>query len=288
MCIRDRFLDAIALHYYTRVGDKVIIEYLPDGNERYLRDNSKSRKSATDFDEDQWFGVMKAAAFTDELVSKHIAIMDQYDPEKKVALIVDEWGTWFDNEPGTNPGFLYQQNTLRDAVSAGISLNIFNNHADRIHMTNIAQTINVLQAMVLTEGEKMILTPTYHIYDMYKVHQDAKLLDFAVLSDDYECGTENLKQINASVSKDSLGNINATLVNLYPNQMAEVTCHIADFGMISMVNGTVHTSGAMNTMNTFEHPDQIQPEEFEDFVIEGNTIHIKMPSKSVVLLTVKR
>ena len=179
------FLDAIALHYYTRVGDKVIIEYLPDGNERYLRDNSKSRKSATDFDEDQWFGVMKAAAFTDELVSKHIAIMDQYDPEKKVALIVDEWGTWFDNEPGTNPGFLYQQNTLRDAVSAGISLNIFNNHADRIHMTNIAQTINVLQAMVLTEGEKMILTPTYHIYDMYKVHQDAKLLDFAVLSDDY-------------------------------------------------------------------------------------------------------
>lgn len=117
---------------------------------------------------------MKAALFTDELVSRHIAIMDQYDPDKKVALIVDEWGTWFDNEPGTNPGFLYQQNTLRDAVSAGTSLNIFNNHADRIHMTNIAQTVNVLQAMVLTEGEKMILTPTYHIYDMYKVHPGCK------------------------------------------------------------------------------------------------------------------
>ena len=110
-------------------------------------------------------------------------------------------------------------------------------------MTNIAQTINVLQAMVLTEGEKMILTPTYHIYDMYKVHQDAKLLDFAVLSDDYECGTENLKQINASVSKDSLGNINATLVNLDPNQMAEVTCHIADFGMISKVRNRPHIRG---------------------------------------------
>lgn len=286
------FLDAIALHYYTRVGDQVIIEHLPDGNERYLRDNSKSRKSATDFDEGQWFGIMKAALFTDELVSRHIAIMDQYDPDKKVALIVDEWGTWFDNEPGTNPGFLYQQNTLRDAVSAGTSLNIFNNHADRIHMTNIAQTVNVLQAMVLTEGEKMILTPTYHIYDMYKVHQDAKLLDFAILSDDYECdyecGTEKLNQINASISKDAKGNINATLVNVNPNQMAEVTFHIGDFGMISQVCGTVLTSDAMNTMNTFEHPNQIHPREFTDFVIEGNTIYIKMPSKSVILLTIKR
>ena len=282
------FLDAIALHYYTRLEDKVIVEYLPDGNERYITDSYRSRKSATDFDESQRYGVMKAAAFTEELVSKHIAIMDRYDPYKKVALIVDEWGTWFDNEPGTNPGFLYQQNTLRDAVSAGISLNIFNNHADRIHMTNIAQTVNVLQAMVLTEGEKMVLTPTYHVYDMYKVHQDAKLVDFAVLSNDCQLGGESLKQINTSISKDANGNINATLVNIDPNQMAEVKCHIEGFGMISKVSGTVLTSGAMNTMNTFENPNQIQPEEFTDFVIEGNTIHIKMPSKSVVLLTVKR
>lgn len=142
--------------------------------------------------------------------------------------------------------------------------------------------------MVLTEGEKMILTPTYHVYDMYKVHQDAKLLDFAVLSDDYECGTEKLRQMNASISKDAKGNINATLVNINPNQMAEVTFHIGDFGMISHVYGTVLTSDAMNTMNTFEHPDQIHPKEFTDFIIEGNTIYIKMPSKSVVLLTIKR
>ena len=117
-------------------------------------------------------------------------------------LIIDEWGTWFDCEPGTNPGFLYQQNTLRDAVSAGTSLNIFNNHSDRIHMTNIAQTINVLQAMILTDGPDMLCTPTYHVFDMYKVHQGADLLDFALICGDYQYEGQTLKQLNASVSRD--------------------------------------------------------------------------------------
>ena len=281
------YLDAIALHYYTRIGDKIVITKLPDGNERYFTDSTRSRKSATEFDESQWFGVMQAADFTEELVSKHIAIMDKYDPEKKVALIVDEWGTWFDNEPGTNPGFLYQQNTLRDAVSAGVSLNIFNNHADRIHMTNIAQTINVLQAMILTEGSKMVLTPTYHVYDMYKVHQDAKLLDFAMLSDDYVCDGETLKKISCSISKDQEGTINATLVNIDPGEGAEVVCHIADFGAFGSVEGTVLTADAMNTMNTFDNPNQLQPAGFTDFQVEGDKITVQMPPKSVVLISVK-
>src|SRR5260370_31445927 len=111
----------------------------------------------------------------DELVQRHSTIMDRYDPEKRVAMVVDEWGTWFDVEPGTNPGFLYQQNTIRDALVAGLSLNIFNNHAHRVHMANIAQTVNVLQAMVLTEGEKMLLTPAYHAFKMHKAHQGATL-----------------------------------------------------------------------------------------------------------------
>lgn len=128
---------------------------------------------------------MKAAYFTEELVVKHSAIMDKYDPEKKVALIIDEWGTWFDVEPGTNPGFLYQQNTMRDAVSAAISLNIFNNHCDRVRMANIAQTINVLQAVILTEGEKMILTPTYHVFEMFKVHMDAIMQPIEIQSGTY-------------------------------------------------------------------------------------------------------
>ena len=179
------FLDAIALHYYTRIGDKVVTVHDVDGNERYLRNEENSRGSATDFKEDAWFGIMKSTLHTDTIVKKHSAIMDKYDPEKRVALIVDEWGTWFDCEPGTNPGFLYQQNTIRDAVSAASSLNIFNNHSDRIRMTNIAQTINVLQAMILTEGEKMILTPTYHVFEMYTVHHDAQLLDTAMVTDKY-------------------------------------------------------------------------------------------------------
>ena len=112
----------------------------------------------------------------DELITKHSAIMDKYDPQKKVALVVDEWGGWYDVEPGTNPGFLYQQNTMRDAMIAGATLNIFNNHADRVRMANLAQTINVLQAVILTDKEKMILTPTYHVMEMYNVHQDATLL----------------------------------------------------------------------------------------------------------------
>lgn len=169
MEIAAPYIDAIALHYYTRVADPTRTTNLADGNEQYYMDKSISRGSATEFAEDEWFQIMKASLHLEHLIQKHTAIMDFFDPDKKVDLIIDEWGTWFDCEPGTNPGFLYQQNTLRDAISAGTSLNIFNNHADRIHMTNIAQTINVLQAMILTDGSEMLLTPTYHVYDMYKV-----------------------------------------------------------------------------------------------------------------------
>lgn len=281
------YLDGIALHYYTRVDDTILITKIPDGNERYLRDNSRSRTSATDFTKEQWFAVMKASNYTEELVQKHTAIMDKYDPEKKVALIVDEWGTWFDCEPGTNPGFLYQQNTLRDAVSAATSLNIFNNHSDRIHMANIAQTINVLQAVILTEGSKMILTPTYHVYDMYKVHHDAKLLDYAILSDDYTCNEQSLKQVNASVSKDKDGVIHATLANIDPDHAADITCHIGDFGIIGEVEGTILTADDMNTMNTFEKPEQIKPEVFRNFERSEDSITIHMPAKSVLLISVK-
>ena len=132
--------------------------------------------SATDFPEDEWFITLKKALHMDELITKHSTIMDKYDPEKRIGMIIDEWGTWFDVEPGTNPGFLYQQNTIRDALVAGLHFNIFHEHADRVQMANIAQTVNVLQAMILTEGEKMILTPTYHVFDMFKVHHDATLL----------------------------------------------------------------------------------------------------------------
>ncbi len=153
-----RMMDGISLHYYTIPG------------------TWKNKGSAIEFAEDAWFATLKKALFMDELIRGHSAIMDTYDPDKRIGLIIDEWGTWFDVEPGTNPGFLYQQNSLRDALVAGVTLNIFNNHSDRVHMANIAQMVNVLQSMILTDGDKMVLTPTYHVFDMYKVHQDATLL----------------------------------------------------------------------------------------------------------------
>jgi len=281
------YFDAIALHYYTRIADPVYAHVLPDGNRMYLRNKNISRGSATEFDESEWFKIMKASIYTETLLNKHEAIMDKYDPEKRVALIVDEWGTWFDVEPGTNPGFLYQQNTLRDALAAGISLNIFNNHCDRVRMANIAQTVNVLQAMILTEGEKMVLTPTYHVFDMYKVHHDAKLLDFALLSNDYEYDGTKLKQINASVSKAHDGSINMTICNIDPNRPADISCYIEDFGALDKITGTILTAREMNARNTFDEPDNLKPESFNGFEVNGNKISIHMPSKSVVLLTVK-
>ena len=280
------YLDAIALHYYTRVGDKIRTFYGKDGNERYLSGEG-SRGSATDFQEDAWFGIMKATLHTDTIVSRHSAIMDKYDPEKRVALIIDEWGTWFDCEPGTNPAFLYQQNTLRDAVSAASSLNIFNNHSDRVRMTNIAQTINVLQAVILTEGDKIVLTPTYHVYDMYKVHQDADLLESAIVTDKYTFNGQELNKVNATISKDADGTIHMTLVNIDPNNTADVTCHIADFGGLNVGEGLVLTADEMNTMNTFENPDTLKPVEFSDFEVNGQTVTVHMPSKSVISLAVK-
>lgn len=151
--------------------------------------------------------------------------MDKYDPDKRIGLIVDEWGTWFDVEPGTNPGFLYQQNTLRDALVAGIHLNIFNNHCDRVQMANLAQTINVLQAVILTEGDKMLLTPTYHVFNMFKVHQDAELLPLLIDSENYTMDGQSIPKISSSASIDKKNILHITLCNLHPAEEEKITCY---------------------------------------------------------------
>lgn len=281
------FMDGLGLHYYTRLGDPVVIHHKADGNVDFLRDPSRTRKSATDFDESEWFGIMKSAIRTDELIRKHSQIMDKYDPDKRVALIIDEWGTWFDCEPGTNPGFLYQQNTLRDALAAGISLNIFNNHCDRVRMANLAQTVNVLQAVILTEGDKLVLTPTYHVFDMFKVHQDATLLDFAILTDEYTYQDETLKQVNGSISMSAAGEINMTLCNIDPVKSAAICCYITDFPPIEQVTGRILTSENMNDMNTFTLPDKLAPKDFHDFELSGEKIKINLPAKAVLHLSIK-
>jgi alpha-N-arabinofuranosidase len=264
-----RFMDGLSLHYYTIPGDFWT-----------------GKGSATEFDEDEWFITMKKSLHMDELITRHSVIMDKYDPEKRVALIVDEWGTWFDPEPGTNPGFLYQQNTLRDALVAGIHFNIFHEHCDRVKMANIAQAVNVLQAVILTEGAKMILTPTYHVFNMYKVHQDAELLALHLNGPEYVNGQDKINQISATASIDSEGKIHISICNLSPRDGAAIECDLRG-EVKTKVQGTIITDSEMNGRNTFEEPNRICPKEFTGASIIGNRLHVSLPAMSVVTLEIQ-
>lgn len=265
-----RLMNGLNLHYYAVSGN-----------------DWRGKRSATEFTEEEWFITLKAALLTDEIISKHSAIMDHYDPQKHVGMIVDEWGNWFDVEPGTNPGFLYQQNTMRDALTAGISLNIFNQHCDRVHMANIAQMINVLQSVILTEGDKMILTPTYHVFDMYKVHQNADLLIYTMECNDYRINEEKIPQLSVSASKDSNGKIHITLCNLNPEELADLTIELQGAN-ISKVSGKILTSLSMNAHNTFDEPDQVKPTDYNQAKLDREgIISTILPPKSVTLLTLE-
>jgi alpha-N-arabinofuranosidase len=219
----------------------------------------------------------------EELLRHHTAIMDQQDPRKRVGLVVDEWGTWYDVEPGTNPGFLFQQNTLRDALVAGTTLNIFNNHCDRVRMANIAQMINVLQAMILTDNEKMIVTPTYLVFEMYASHHDARLIPSDLESVDYEFGNNKIPAVNVSASHDETGKIHVTLCNLNPNVPVEVNCDLKGAKVAKMA-GQVLTAAEMNARNTFEKPEDLKLAEFNSFKTTGTGFATTLPPKSVVML----
>ncbi|XEC93532.1 alpha-N-arabinofuranosidase [Paenibacillus tarimensis] len=264
-----RFMDGLSLHYYT----------IPTGI-------WSDKGSSTDFDEKMWFATLKKTLFMDELIERHDTIMTKYDPEKRVALIVDEWGTWYNVEPGTNPGFLYQQNTLRDALVAGINLNIFHKHCDRVKMANIAQVINVLQSVILTEGARMVLTPTYHVMEMYKVHQDATLVDLNLTGPKYEMDGEQIDQISASASVNADNVLHVSLCNLHHADSEEVRFDIRG-RETGEVKGTVLTSDGIQAHNTFDEPDAIAPKDFTDFRIENGQLVIKLPAKSVVVIAVK-
>lgn len=245
-----------------------------------------SRGSATDFTEETYFATMQNALRMDELITNHDAIMTKYDPTKRVALVVGEWGIWTDPEPGTNPRFLYQQNSLRDAIIAGSTLNIFNNHCDRVQMAQLAQTINVLQALILTEGAKMILTPTYHIFDMYKVHMDAKMLPVKFFSPDYVFGDQTLPALNVSASQDSLGVTHITLVNIDPSKPITLSTTLNQVKWAS-VTGEILTSAKITDINTFDKPDNVVIAKFNGAKKQGDLLNVVLPPKSVVLLTLK-
>ena len=260
-------LGGIAMHHYSTV------EWNHKG-------------SATDFSEEQYFRTMKSACLMDSLVINHSAILDKYDPKKKVALVVDEWGGWYDVEKGTNPGFLYQQNTMRDAMIAGVTLNIFNNHSDRVRIANLAQTINVLQAVILTDKTKMLLTPTYHVMEMYNVHQGATLIPISVSSNDYNFGNDKLKAVWASASKDKNGVIHISLVNIDAKNAQDISIALGAIASKS-VTGRILSSGKLQNYNSFEHPDEIKPVAFNGASLKAGKLTTKIPPFSVVVLELK-
>ena len=264
-----RYMDGLSLHYYT----------LPTGD-------WGKKGSAIEFDEKEWHSTLARTLRMDEYIRQHSAIMDKYDPKKRVGLMVDEWGTWYDREPGRDMGALYQQNTLRDAIVAGINLNIFNQHADRVRMANIAQMVNVLQAMILTDKEKMVLTPTYHVFRMYRVHQGATSLPTDINAPEYRLDQATVPSLHVSASRDSEGRLHVSIVNLDPNRSAEIATTI-DGAAVKSVTGEVLTSAAMNAMNTFENREVVKPAPFSKFKLNGAQLSLTVPAKSVVMLELK-
>jgi alpha-N-arabinofuranosidase len=261
-------IDGIDLHNYTVAG------------------TWENKGSATGFTEEGWFRAVQRALRMDTLITRHSTIMDRYDPGRRVWLIVGEWGMWHDPEPGSHPGFLYQQNALRDAVVAALHLNIFNAHAERVRMANIAQTVNVLQSMILTQGDRMILTPTYWVFDMYKVHQDATLIPLYIRSDSYTFDGQSVRAVSASASRDKTGAIHITLVNVDPDRPRTVQVDIRGV-KVSVVSGRLLTAPTMQAHNTFEDPEAVRPVDFSGARLSGGMLNVELPSKSVVVLELR-
>jgi len=261
--------DGLSLHYYT------------------VPHTWASKGSATEFGEDDWFITLKKALFIDQLIARHATIMDRYDPEKRVGLLVDEWGVWHDVEPGTRPGFLYQQNTLRDALVAGVTLNVFNAHCDRVTMANLAQTVNVLQAMILTEGQAMVLTPTYHVFEMYRVHQGATLLRVDLDCSTYERGESSIPAVHVSASRDDgSGTVHLSICTLDPRRDVRLVCDVRGMEP-TRVAGRFLTAAAINAHNTFDHPERVGPAPFDGATLDGGRVVVELPAKSIVVLAIE-
>ncbi len=252
-----RAMDGLSLHYYTVPGDW------------------GHKGKATEFTDEEYYATVEKAYVMEELIHRHDALMDRYDPDKRIALIVDEWGTWYDVEEGTNPGFLYQQSSMRDAMVAALTLNIFNKHCDRIHMANIAQLVNVLQSVILTEGPRMLLTPTYFIFKLYKDHQENDLLESVLIPDGPE-GELPLLQESSSIAAD--GAIHVTLVNPGLDDAREV--EIALGGREIREASARILTGKMDDHNTFDAPDTVKDRAFTDFTVKDGKLTAALPPVS--------
>lgn len=262
-------VEGISFHYYT----------LPNGD-------WKNKGAALGFDEFDWIKTLDRTLRIDELININLAAMDKNDPKKRFGLLVDEWGTWYDVEKGTNENFLYQQSSLRDAVVAALNFNIFHAHADRVLMTNIAQMVNVLQAMILTDKDKMILTPTYHAYQMYVPFQDATSLPMEIKNNSkYIVNNISVPVLSASAARGKDGKFYVALVNTNPKATLDVVVKLAGV-KVTGAKGSVLTSPQMDTHNTFEKPDAIKPVAYAAKVNDGK-LNVTMPAKSVIVIAVE-
>lgn len=264
--ISSRWMQGIGVHYYTDAGGRL-------------------EADATAFREDKYFSSLKNALRMDEIINGHAAIMDRFDPAKRIALIVDEWGIVVGDENSSS--FFYQQNSLRDALIAASTLNIFANHADRVRMANLAQIANVLQSLVLTSGDSMLVTPTYHVFDMYKVHQDARSLVVKFNSPDYTYNGARIPAVNVSASRDSNGVVHISLVNI--DAAKKITVRTSLHGLPSKsISGQLLTAANFTDINTFSEPNKVHIINFNGAKKEGDELVVEMPAKSIVTLELKR
>jgi len=262
------FMDGLSLHYYTVPGEW------------------EHKGAATKFTEKEYYETLKKTLYMNELIERHLAIMDKYDKNHDVALIVDEWGTWFDVEPGTNPGFLYQQNTMRDAMVAALNLNIFNKHCDRVKMANIAQLVNVLQSVILTEGDKMVKTPTYQVFKMFSHHQDAQLVESFVETSEVGVEDENqIPNLSESVSIGKDGKLHITIANTALNVDYDINGIMIDAAPKNVKAEIIH--GPMDAYNDFDNVEVVTIKEFNCIKIDNNDIVFTIPACSIVHIEVE-
>ncbi|GIL41175.1 alpha-N-arabinofuranosidase [Roseiterribacter gracilis] len=259
-------IDAITMHHFS----------LPTGD-------WKKKGPATGFDEAHWMSVLRQALQMETLIAAHSAMMDRVDPNKKVALFVDEWSNWYDVDLGTNPGFLRQQNTLRDAISAAIVLNIFHAHADRVRMANITQMVNVLQAMVQTDGARMLLTPTYHVFRLFKPFRGATQIPVTRQAPPYRFGKDQIPALQAGAARTGDGHVQLALVNLDPHRAAQVAL-LTD---AKEAAGQILTAATMDARNTFDAPDMVKPAPFTGARLAKGRLLLDLPAKSVVVLELR-
>ncbi len=265
MAIAGHYMDALTMHCYTVPGEAW-----------------QDKGSATVFDKARYFQTLYKALKIDGIIGNHLSVMNRYDPEHRVGLIVDEWGCWHDVEPGTNPGFLYQQNTMRDAMVAALSLNVFISHCDRVVMANIAQMVNVLQAVILTDGDRMVLTPTYHVFDLYKAHMDAERVDLFLQSDAVG-GDHAVPRVTGEASVKG-NEMTVTLAHTDPDAPLEIEIDLGDFSAARAEARTL--TGEMTAFNDFDAPGRVTIRPLDVTAIGRQTVKLTLPPCSVTALTI--